>query len=65
MPLTVLQVYAAQTGNDRLNQLGFLMSFSGGVSLFPLLFRTHETCLKLLLFAIYHAIYYTTVKKPP
>ena len=34
------------------------MSLVGGMSLFPLLPETHETCAKILIFYVYHLILY-------
>ena len=34
------------------------MSFSGGVSLFPLIWRNTEALVKIILFLIYHITYY-------
>ena len=64
MPLTILQLYSVMNHNTgRLLELGFVMSFTAGVSLFPLFFHLDVIYIVWMLFLIYHLVYYQLCQK--
>ena len=64
MPLTILQMYCClHPKNETLGKYAFMLSWSAGISIFPLLYCDKEYVLKCFLFQLYHLGYFLWIRR--